>query len=106
MQMRGYQTELLNNVYQAFHAGMLDVLAVAPTGSGKTRMNAQLIQDFGLPPTGVVAHRQELVSQLSLALADVGIRHDLCASNELKQAITERQYETLGQSFILSLIHI
>ena len=106
MQMRGYQTELLNNVYQAFHAGMLDVLAVAPTGSGKTRMNAQLIQDFGLPPTGVVAHRQELVSQLSLALADVGIRHDLCASNELKQAITERQYETLGQSFITPDHHI
>lgn len=98
--MRLYQTQLLNNIYYGFHNGAVDVLGSSPTGSGKTRMNAQLLLDFNLVPSAVIAHRQELVSQLSLSMAEAHIRHSLIAPSPLIDLITEKHYKKFGQSFI------
>ena len=70
IELREYQTTFLNNVIRGLsdHRG---VLAVAPTGSGKTVVFNSAIERF-LKATGekvlVLAHRTELISQASMRL--------------------------------------
>lgn len=96
--LRQYQTQLFNQTFDAWNAGHRDVLAVMPTGAGKTTYAAHVIKHFN-QPTSIVAHRQELVSQLSCALADVGISHDLVAPKAVAQSIVQTHYKRFGQSF-------
>lgn len=72
-------------------------MAVAPTGSGKTVIMGHIAQKF---PTGcAIAHRQELVGQISIALAREGMRHDIVAPKSVIRAIVQAHQEELGRTF-------
>lgn len=98
VQLRPYQHQLKAAII-ANWLMVRFVLAVSATGSGKTVLFADMIRDE--PGASVaIAHRQELVSQISLALARNGIRHRIIGSKELSRECTNGHMEELGVDYI------
>lgn len=97
--LRPMQTILRAAILAAWAAGNSCVLAVAPTGSGKTVSFSDIILD---EPGAVcaIAHRHELVGQISLALARNGIRHRIIGSKELRAECSAGHLEELGYDYI------
>jgi DNA repair protein RadD len=74
VQLRPFQEKLKRDIYNEWDAGAVNVMPVAATGSGKTVLMSSIFLDE--PGAGVaIAHRMELVSQISVALARNGVRH-------------------------------
>ena len=72
--LRKFQQTMKDDINQAWSDGNRDVMAVLPTGGGKTVVFASIMQDERAPSIAI-AHRQEIVSQISLAMARNGIMH-------------------------------
>jgi len=98
MQLRGYQSELQNAIYKAW-GRRPNVLAQAPTGAGKTVVMAHIVREFGGRPIGAIAHRRELVSQISLALAREKVRHRIIGPRPLVRWVNQYHVEELGRSY-------
>lgn len=98
IQLRPYQQQLVDNVRAEWADGATNVLLRADTGAGKTAMLGWLIQNHQ-GASCVIAHRSELVSQLSLTLARYGVRHDLQAAANTRKAIARAHVEELGACF-------
>lgn len=99
--LRDYQHALKRGVFDAWRAGARDVVAISPTGSGKTRTSGSIVHEFtndGIPVV-ISAHRQELVGQLSLAMAKEGIHHNLIAAQSTIRMVSNLHVEELGRSF-------
>lgn len=99
--LRPFQSALERDIYQAWNAGAANVMPVAATGSGKTVLLSKLLYDE--PGASIaIAHRQELVSQISIALARNGVRHRLVGAKKgsnLIRVISALQTAELGYSF-------
>jgi superfamily II DNA or RNA helicase len=77
-------------------------MPVAATGSGKTVLLSKLAYDESAASIAV-AHRQELVSQIAVALARNGVRHRVVGAKKgssLVRVITALQVAELGYSFL------
>ena len=99
MRLRPYQSDLEVNVYAAWDAGSRNVLAVSATGSGKTVLFSHVIlQHQGA--SVAIAHRQELVSQISLALARNGVRHRIIGATGLARACVQIHIAEVGRSYV------
>ncbi len=68
------------------------------TGGGKTVILSALVSEHA-GASAVIAHRQELVSQLSLALARNGVRHNIIAPTAVKRAIVAEHVDRVGTSW-------
>ena len=92
--MKLYPDQLMleADIFTAWDRGANDVLAVLPTGGGKTILNASIVKKLNVP-TAVVAHRSVLVAQLSHALARWDIRHDIIAPTSIIQTIRHNHYD-------------
>ena len=66
IELRGFQPELERKIYDAWGTGAMNVMAVAPTGGGKTVLFSKILHDES-GASIAIAHRQELVSQMSTA---------------------------------------
>lgn len=102
IRLRPYQTDLIGEVYQAYRDGFRNVLAVMPTGAGKSIVVSQIVLDGhqqGLTEC-VIAHRNELVSQMSLHVARRGIPHRIIASRSTIAQITAEHRREFGRSFV------
>lgn len=75
-----------------------NALVVLPTGAGKTVFFSDVIRDEP-GATCAVAHRQELVSQISIALARNGVRHRIIAPPPVIKSIVRLQMEEVGKSW-------
>lgn len=96
--LRPYQQKLLHDTRQAWASGARNVVKVLPTGGGKTVcLSTLLLEHQGA--SAVIAHRAELVVQLSLALARQGVRHRIIAAQTTVRAAIDEHMATLGQSF-------
>lgn len=95
--LRPYQNALVVEVLSAWQT-VSNVLAVAPTGAGKTVIVAHVIN---LEPGASVfiAHRTELIAQASVALAREGIRHRVIGPAALGRACAQIHLEELGRDF-------
>ena len=78
MQLRGYQKNIVQQTQELWNAGTVNVLGQLATGAGKSVILSTLVQQHA-GYSVVIAHRTELVSQLSLTLASFGIRHNIIA---------------------------
>ena len=96
--LRPYQEEVKQEIYEAWGTGNQNVLAVLPTGSGKTVLFAQLTEE-NPGASCVIAHRQELVSQISKALARNGVRHRIIGPSSLIKWIISDHMREFGRSF-------
>lgn len=96
--LRPPQIPLERAIYTAWNSGQRNVLAVAPTGFGKTVLFSKVMFDHAGAAVAI-AHRQELVSQMSMALARNGVRHGIIAPQATCKMITMLHMEELGRSF-------
>ncbi|MCK5126800.1 MAG: DEAD/DEAH box helicase [candidate division Zixibacteria bacterium] len=98
IQLRDYQQKAYDDIQSAWSSGHRNVLAVLPTGAGKTVLFSKIILDHG-GASCAVAHRQELVSQISLALARNGVRHRIIGPDKIIRSIVRMQLTEFGRSF-------
>lgn len=97
MALRYYQSDLSLAIRAAWTRAP-NVLAVSATGSGKTVLVAHEIK--AEPGASVfIAHRTELVSQASLALAREGVRHKVIGSTNLQRNCAAIHMAELGRSW-------
>lgn len=98
MILRDYQTDLINRVYEAWNSGKTNLCVQLATGGGKTIIFSKIMSEFdGI--SVAIAHRIELVSQISLTLARYGIRHNIIAAkSSIREIIALHMFEC-GRSF-------
>lgn len=97
--LRPYQQELKNQIYNHWNDHQhSNVLAVLPTGAGKTVFFSSIIAEHA-GATCAVAHRQELVSQISLALARNKVRHRIIGPTNVVKMIVRLHMEEVGHSY-------
>lgn len=99
LSLRPYQLALKADVFSAWNQGAKNVLMRLDTGGGKTVILADIVRERG-GFAAVIAHRNELVSQLSMALARVGILHRIIAAKKVAQAITREQIAEFGRAYV------
>jgi superfamily II DNA or RNA helicase len=77
MELRPYQNQLANDIRGAFSNGSKRPLAVSPTGSGKTVLFSYITSQVLKRGSRViiVAHRREILDQISATLKRVGVPH-------------------------------
>ena len=79
MQLRDYQEMAIEAVRDSFRAGNRRTLLVSPTGSGKTVIFSYVAA--GVAKNGkrvlIIAHRRELLRQISSALTRAGVKHGM-----------------------------
>ena len=77
--LRPYQTDVIVEIEKAIAAGERRILLVAPTGSGKTVIAAEIIGHFTqrYRPVLVLAHRLEIITQTRTKLHRCGVRHGI-----------------------------
>ena len=68
------------------------------TGAGKTATFSKIVRDHK-GPACIIAHRQELVGQISLALAREEVRHNIVGPNPVVQTACNQQKTELGKSY-------
>jgi DNA repair protein RadD len=98
MAIRDYQRKWLDDIYAAWNSGARNIIATLPTGAGKTFCFVTAIRERGEPAV-IVAHRQELVSQASLALNREKLPHSIEAPRETVRTIIQAHMATHGESF-------
>lgn len=98
MQLRPYQAKAKQDIYDSWNAGNSNVLAVLPTGAGKTVLFSEIIKE-NQGATCAIAHRQELVSQISLALAKDGVRHRIIGPQSVVRLVVNLHMAELGKSY-------
>jgi superfamily II DNA or RNA helicase len=98
MQLRPYQSTALADIHAGWQAGHRNVLYVLSTGGGKTVVFAEVIRrhDGG---SCAIAHRQELVGQMSLALARDGVRHRIIGPTPIIRWIIALHIQELGRDY-------
>ncbi|MDK3075164.1 DEAD/DEAH box helicase [Sedimentitalea sp. JM2-8] len=75
-----------------------NVILVAPTGFGKTVVMGALAERQTRPSVAI-AHRHELVSQISKAIAQFGVHHNIIASKNTVNFCIQQHVRLFGRSF-------
>ena len=114
MQLRPYQSELVEQVRQAWRQGYKAPCIVLPCGGGKSCIVAEMARrtTFGGKRVLFLVHRRELVEQIRATMLRWGVDMRLCEVG-MVQTVTRRLKKTPAPSLIitdenhhLSLIHI
>ena len=98
MLLRPYQADGYQAILAAWDFGALNVVAVFPTGAGKTVLFSEVIRTHK-GNSCAIAHRQELVGQISVALARDGVRHRIIGPNSVIKRIVRLHMAKVGRSF-------
>jgi superfamily II DNA or RNA helicase len=100
--LRDYQVKLIKDIYDGWSAGHRNVLAVSPTGSGKAFTLCTLAKELAYVhrmETTIKVHRKELVSQLCMSLAQLGVYHNIIAQKDTILEIMEQQRREYGTHY-------
>jgi superfamily II DNA or RNA helicase len=84
MQLRPYQQQLITDIRLQYQLGHRAVLAVLPTGGGKTVCFSYIAQAAAKKGNRVciLVHRQELLDQASSALNNMDVNHGIVAAGK------------------------
>ena len=93
-----FQNQLVDDIYQKWDTGAQNVLGVSATGSGKTVVFSHIMANFD-GVSVAIAHRHELVSQISLALARNEVRHRIIGQSNVIKLCTNLHLRELGTSY-------
>jgi superfamily II DNA or RNA helicase len=96
--LRPYQQTVKNEIYESWRAGNKNVIGVMPTGAGKTKLVASIFHDNSEPQIAI-AHRQELVGQISCAMACEGIFHNIIAPEPVIKFCIQQHLKNFGRNF-------
>ncbi len=94
-----FQGDMHAAIDQAWTRGAKNVLGVLATGGGKTVIKAGVARAVN-EPTIAIAHRGELVTQISKAFAREGLRHRIIGPPQLRRACTAEHVDDLGVDWI------
>ena len=95
--LRPYQTQLIDDIRAKWAGGARNVLAVMPTGAGKTVTFSKLNADGERSCT--IVHRQELVGQISKTYALTGIYHNIIAPQPVINFCIRLHIAATGRNF-------
>lgn len=96
--LRGFQDQLKQGIYGEWYDNDHEcVVGVLPTGGGKTATMSSMALDHEDEPGAIIAHRTELLSQISIALGKNGLRHGLVASDSTIKGICDAHMEEFGK---------
>lgn len=100
--MRPYQQDAIDNVYAEWARGKRFVVLVMPTGSGKAACLCEVarIEAERGQRVLITAHRQELITQLSMTLTRNGLRHQVIAAATTVKYAVRLHMETVGKCFV------
>lgn len=101
--LRPDQVALKSDIYRGWQSGKRNMLAVLATGGGKSVIMSDIILDRHQAGASqaVIAHRNELVSQMSMHVARRGIKHRIIGSaSTISEATAAHREEFNGRSFI------
>lgn len=96
--LRDYQHKGATEVQAAWGLGARNVLMIMPTGAGKTHTKTHIAKELNVPSIAI-AHRQELVLQISCSLAAFGMTHDIIAPTSMIRFCVQRHAAQFGRSF-------
>lgn len=99
--LRQDQQEITNACYQAWD-NKQNFLGVAVTGFGKSVCMSGIVRDVDQRQAwqSVIAHRRELIGQMSVHVARRGVQHRIVGPREIVTEITQEHYKEFGRSFI------
>lgn len=97
--LRPYQQDIRDEIESHWQT-VRNVLAVLPTGAGKTVLFSAILADES-GASCAIAHRQELVSQISLALARNGVRHRIIGQAPVIRMIVRLHMEEVGANYVV-----
>lgn len=103
IQLRHYQSRMVGEIHGAWQAGHKNALAVLPTGGGKSVIVSQVALDRDQIGANqcVMAHRTELVAQMSMHIANRGVKHRIIAPTSVVRQITNDHRAAFGgRSFV------
>lgn len=96
--LRGFQEELKQAIYREWYENDHEVVVgVLPTGGGKTATMSAMALDHEDEPGCIMAHRTELISQISVAMGKNGLRHGLIASDATIKGVCDAHMKEFGQ---------
>lgn len=98
MELYDYQENLVSDIYAAWNCGYKNVMMQLATGGGKTAIFTNVVAQKRWP-TIVIAHRMQIVSQISRALAWQGVRHNIIGSRALVRSIVALHMAVHRRSF-------
>lgn len=96
--LRPFQQTLKTEILAAWAAGARNVMPVLPTGGGKTVLFGNILAE-NQGASVAIAHRQELTSQISLALARNGVRHRVIGQKPLLREIVQLHLAEVGRDY-------
>jgi len=100
--LRPDQQKLKDSTYYDWNCGVQNTLAVLSTGGGKSIIASDIVLD-GFRENkqqAVIAHRNELVSQMSMHVARRGIPHRIIGSTATVTQIMRFHRNEFGRSFV------
>src|SRR5882757_1627740 len=102
IELRPYQSDVVDEFERAVAAGQKRIILVAPTGAGKTVVAAEVIKRAVEQHQTdlVLAHRREIIGQTSRKFYDHGIRHGIIQAGFEKLL---RPYEAVQVASIQTL---
>jgi DNA repair protein RadD len=93
-----FQIDIENRVFEGWHRpNVFNIGMQLPTGGGKTVVMSDIVAKMNTA-TCAIAHRQELVSQMSLALNRDNITHSIIAPRKVQQQIIKLHHDWHGYS--------
>lgn len=103
-QLRPYQGDLVESVRQAYRAGHRCPLVVLSTGGGKTMIFSHITHNASKRDNAVlvVAHRRELIAQISMSLARFEVPHSIIAPDSAIREIKIAHHRAFGRSYVVS----
>ena len=95
--LRAYQSDALEEVREAIRMGFRRILIVAPTGSGKTVIAAQIVKLAAekMRRSMFLAHRRELIYQCADKLVKFGVDHGILMSGEYPYGAADCQVASI-----------
>lgn len=97
MILRPYQQQMADDCETKW-GRFRNVMALLPTGGGKTVLFSHLIKSVA-GPSVAIAHRSELVTQIAMALAVNQVHHRIIGPTSLVKSIVATQMRDLGTSY-------
>jgi superfamily II DNA or RNA helicase len=92
--LRGYQTDALRKIAEAYRDGARRVLLVVPTGGGKTSIFSEFARRLSSPGL-VLVHRRELAAQAADRLKEFGVDVGMVIAGERETPGARVQIATL-----------
>src|SRR5579871_2313318 len=97
MKLRSYQQKIVKDVYEAWEKGARNVCVQLATGAGKTVIFSNIIAEHQ-GASIAIAHRSELLGQISLTLNRNGIEHNIIAQKSTIKELLAIHFTETGRS--------